>query len=146
MVWQDINSIDLTFYKLVGVPISEDDITSLKENLNTQFIPGCVAIEKLTRNGDEWYYSITLRNPEEGKPLYENTDIECEPYSPAHLYLSNGDPGWPAEGGVIGGYDYIQDYLRKFFKCPDNWDYEVDDCDMDSIDKVWERYCYGEEY
>ncbi len=80
----------------------------------------------MARKNENFNVSVIL--DESGSQDYREVRIvgEISPYYPAVMYLSNGDPGYPAEGGEIESYRIFDKSTGK----------EIEDPDGDILDSV----------
>jgi len=135
-VTQNFDSADLSFYKN---SISEDDINDLIDSLNQALTGGkynCVHRVELQQDpdGDDF---LTLRLCMHNDSYYS---CECD-YTPGYPARTYGDPYYcyPADPGSIECYSDTKEMLDDVWGCPPEWDYEVDDEDMETEEYLWEK-------
>jgi len=135
-VTQNFDRADLIFYKS---SISEDDIHDLIDSLN----------EALTDNKYECVHRVELQQDPDGDDfltlsLYTHNgpyySCECD-YTPGYPARTYGDPYdcYPAESGCIECYDNTREMLDDVWISPDDWEYDIDDEEMETETDLWEK-------
>jgi len=133
-------SANLTLWRCCDEdPITEEQVTELCESLNQSLSKGkwdCIEHVEIVEDEGEWFVYLKLGLYGDS---YYDVDCEYEPYHPATMYNRWGDPGDPAEGGIIECYDSTHDMLDDVWGCPIEWDYEIDEEDFETEEQLWDK-------
>lgn len=129
-----------------GDPITQQDINYISNSFNTVFNPDNknVNLDLTIEQEDEYTLSVSMGDGDCRNSFYE-FDCDYDSYSPGRMYMSNGDPGYPDEGGLTSGYERMEDMFYELWtsKYGSGWNLEIEDGAFTSLDAIWDNIMYG---